>query len=110
MTDDALLRELGARCAQRRLDRNVTQAALAREAGVSLATVKRLEAGLSVQLANWLRVLRALDLVDGLLDLIPDPARSPIHQLREQQKPRRQRASPAPIEAAEEPWSWGDES
>ncbi len=106
-TDHAVLAELGQRLAKLRLDRNITQAALADEAGVSLATLKRLEAGHSVQLTSWLRVLRALGLQGGLDALIPDPARSPMQQLR-QVEGRRKRASSRPA-APPEGWAWGDE-
>ena len=50
-TDGGILEELGKRLRRERLDRNLTQAALAREAGISKPSVERLEAGRSVQLA-----------------------------------------------------------
>ena len=61
MSDEALLRELGHRLARHRLNRNMTQAALAHEAGVSRSTVARLESGESTQLTNLLRILRGID-------------------------------------------------
>src|SRR3989304_2190643 len=45
LTDEAILREVGSRLAGARLARNLTQAALAEEAGVSKRTVERLAAG-----------------------------------------------------------------
>ena len=80
-SESSLLESLGARLERHRLDRNLTQAALAREAGVSKRTVERLEGGASVQLANLVRVLRALDLADGLDRLIPDPEPRPLDLL-----------------------------
>jgi DNA-binding XRE family transcriptional regulator len=44
-TDEGILRELGARLAGVRLGHNLTQAALAEQAGVSKRTVERLESG-----------------------------------------------------------------
>ena len=44
-SDQAILQELGARIANTRLERNLTQADLAKEAGVSKRTVERLESG-----------------------------------------------------------------
>ena len=44
-TDEVILGELGGRLAKIRLDRNLTQAQLATQAGVSKRTVERLEAG-----------------------------------------------------------------
>jgi len=43
-TDDSVLAELGGRLARIRLDRNLTQAQLAEQAGVSKRTIERLEA------------------------------------------------------------------
>ncbi|MFM7297038.1 MAG: helix-turn-helix domain-containing protein, partial [Planctomycetota bacterium] len=65
--DGAVLRTLGQRLVARRLERNRTQAELAREAGVSLRTVVRLERGESSQVASLVRVLRALELFEPLL-------------------------------------------
>ena len=59
-TDQQVLAELGDRLAQYRLNRNLTQDQLAREAGVSKRTVVRLENGQSSQMTNLVRVLRAL--------------------------------------------------
>lgn len=42
LTDESVLGELGARLASARLRRNLTQAALAEQAGVSKRTVERL--------------------------------------------------------------------
>ena len=46
LTDEAILRLLGARLSGTRLERNLTQATLAEQAGVSKRTVERLEGGL----------------------------------------------------------------
>jgi len=56
-TDEAILGELGGRLAKIRLDRNLTQAQLATQAGVSKRTVERLEAGtVGTQLSGFTRV------------------------------------------------------
>ena len=44
-TDAAVLTELGGRLTRLRLERNLTQAQLAEQAGVSKRTVQRLESG-----------------------------------------------------------------
>jgi transcriptional regulator with XRE-family HTH domain len=114
LSDEEALADLGSRLARVRLDRNLTQATLAAEAGVSTSTVKRLEAGGSTQLTNLMRVLRALGLLANLAALVPVPAVRPLEVL-ERHGGRRQRASPAPepnaseSEAAAAPWTWGDE-
>jgi DNA-binding XRE family transcriptional regulator len=45
LSDESLLKELGGRLAAARIVRNLTQAALAEQAGVSKRTVERLESG-----------------------------------------------------------------
>lgn len=111
LSEDAVLRELGSRISQYRLNRNLTQAQLAQEAGVSLSTVSRMEAGSSSQISNLVRVLRALDLVENLDLLIPAPAVSPIQQLQLDGKSRR-RARPGKEtkSVAAGPWAWDEET
>jgi putative transcriptional regulator len=110
-TDDAVLEELGRRLARTRLERNLTQAQLAHEAGLAPLTVLRLERGEAVRLPSLVRILRALGLLEALDGLIPEPAPSPIERVKLQGR-RRQRASGAratPRRAAEGAWRWGDE-
>ena len=107
--DAAALLELGRRLTRARLDGNLTQAELAREAGVSKRTVERLEAGESTQLANLLRVLRALDLLGRLDALVPESAPGPVEQLRLEGR-RRERARAKAKQPRDEPWTWGDDS
>lgn len=110
VSDEALLKELGRRIARHRLDGNLTQDALAREAGVSQRTLIRIEQGHSTQAANLLRLLRALHLIENLEALIPEPAASPIQQLKMGGKRRRRASSPAASPPAGKPWAWGDQS
>lgn len=112
MLDDAtVLAELGQRLARRRLDRELTQAAVARQAGVSKRTLERMEAGATVQLSNFIRVLRALDLLEVLDQLVPATGPRPLDLLKLQGK-QRQRA-PSHKNVAEPPgpstWQWGDD-
>lgn len=110
-TDDAVLRELGGRLARLRLDRNLTQAQLAERAGVSKRTVERLESGsVATQLSGFIRVCRVLGLVERFDLLVPEPAPSPIEQLKLRGR-RRQRASTQKrARAVSGKWQWGDES
>jgi len=112
--DSALLARLGQRLARERVRQNLTQATLASEAGVSRATLQRLESGDSTQLVNLIRILRALGLLENLDALVPAPATSPLENAAREGR-RRQRASPAPSDAAADataggkPWTWGED-
>ena len=106
-TDEAILAELGARLSAARLSRNLTQAQLARNAGVAKRTVERVEAGQSAHLTSFVRILRALDLLDGLDALLPPPQPAPMDLLRHHGKaPRRATGTGTPTD---EPWTWADE-
>ena len=109
LTDEAVLAELGAKLAHHRLARGLTQAALARQAGVSKRTLERLEAGGSTQLSNLIRVLRVLGLQDALLGLVPDSGPSPMDLLKLKGKQRR-RASSQQATGQTEEWNWGEGS
>ena len=108
LSDGALLRRLGERLLQYRLNRNITQAALAKEAGVSVRTINRVERGHSTQLSNFLRLLRSLGLLENMDALVPEPALSPIQQIKLHGKSRKRASSEEPVKD-KEVWAWGDE-
>ena len=111
MTDEAVLEGLGDRLSRFRLDRNLTQADLAAEAGVHKNTVFRLEAGGSTQLKNLVRVLRVLGLLDRLEALVPEPVPSPLRQLEAMERQRKRAVSKGDRDADQPKaeWSWGDD-
>ena len=92
-----------------RLTRNLTQAQLAREAGISLRTIGRLEKGLGVSLDTFIRVLMALGLQTNLQTLLPDPTVRPIERVTFGGTERK-RARPVKTEPEKSTWTWGDES
>jgi transcriptional regulator with XRE-family HTH domain len=109
-TDEVILVELGGRLAKIRLDRNLTQAQLATQAGISKRTVERLEAGaVATQLSGFIRVCRVLDVLDRFNLLVPEQVPSPVTQLKLAGR-KRQRASTArPAKPSAGKWQWGDE-
>lgn len=109
---ETVLRELGERLARRRLDLQLTQAMAAEQAGVSKRTLERMEAGATVQLSSFIRILRALDLMDGLERLIPQAGPRPLDLLKLRGRERK-RASPrgkSSDRAEESEWHWGEDS
>lgn len=93
-----------------RLMRNMTQAELAEEAGVSLRTIGRLEQGQGVSLDTFIRVLTALRIQQNLQGLLPDPSIRPMERIEsgsggsERRRARKKRTS-----KQDSNWSWEDE-
>lgn len=109
-TDDAVLAELGQRLAQRRIDARLTQADLAARAGVGKRTVERIEAGESAQLTSLVRILRALELLAQLDELLPAAGPRPMDQLRYRgQRPQRV-SKRRQLPSDDGDWAWGDDS
>ena len=92
-----------------RLARNITQAEIANEAGVSLRTIGRLEKGQGVSLDTFIRVLIALGIHQNLEALLPDPSIRPIDRVNIGGRERK-RASSSRSSVENTPWLWGDES
>jgi len=92
MSDSAVLAEIGRRLRRARLNRNLTQADLARQAGIGRRTLQKAEDGEVTTLATLVAVLRGLGQLDQIEQFLPDPPPSPI-QLAELQGRTRQRAS-----------------
>lgn len=65
-----------------RLERNFSQALLAERAGVSLSTVKRLEAGQGCDMDNFINVMRALGRIEDLDEVLPEIQLKPTDMLR----------------------------
>ena len=108
LPDESVLRELGERLAAARVARDLTQAELAAEAGVSKRTLERLESGqVATQLSGFIRVCRALGVLDRFDALIPAATTSPLAELKQRSK-RRQRASGRKARQPAKPWTWGE--
>lgn len=109
LTDQAVLQALGERLARARIDLNLTQAALAERSGVAKRTIERLESGeAATQLSGFVRVCRALGLLDRFETLLPESTPSPMALLKQQGR-RRQRASGSKAQQAPaKKWTWGE--
>jgi len=107
LTDPAVLEQLGLRLARRRIDIGLTQAALAEQAGLAKRTVERIERGESAQLISFVRLLRGLDLIDGLERAVPDLSPSPMTLLAQRGHERRRVRAARPRAPA--PWHWRED-
>jgi putative transcriptional regulator len=106
-SSDAIINALFQQIEQIRLSRNVSQAALAKEAGVSRSTITRLASGENISIDSFVRVMQALGLADHLAALLPNPNVRPVERIRLEGAERR-RASPKPKAAGN--WTWGNEA
>ena len=82
-----LATELGTRLRDIRVRRRFSQDELAARAGLSIRTVRDLERGKGSTVESLLRVLKALESLDGLALLAPRPSVDPMALLR-QRAPR----------------------
>jgi transcriptional regulator with XRE-family HTH domain len=110
ITDVAVLAELGGRLARIRLERNLSQAQLAEQAGVSKRTIERLEAGaVATQLSGFIRVCRVLEVLERFDALIPEPVPSPMALLKLRGRQRRRASGLRTAPPAAKKWQWGNE-
>lgn len=107
LTDEVVLQELGGRLAGARIERDLTQAALAEQAGVSKRTVERLESGeVATQLSGFLRVCRVLGLLERFDMLLPESAPGPMAQLKHQGRKRQRATRRKEPAATPKKWTW----
>jgi transcriptional regulator with XRE-family HTH domain len=110
LTDDTVLVEIGTRLAARRIDLELTQAAVAEQAGIAKRTLERMEAGHSSQLSSLVRVLRVLDALRGLDALLPESGPRPMDLLKRDGKPRQRASGKRARKPSTGPWRWGDDA
>ena len=110
LTDDAVLAELGARIAARRIDLQLTQADVAEQAGIAKRTLERMEAGHSSQLSSLVRVLRVLEALPGLDHLVPPIGPRPMDLLKRKGKQRKRASRKRASKSGEKPWNWDVET
>lgn len=91
-SNQIILHDLGQRFRQRRLSLNLTQTALAQQAGIDPGVLRKMEAGKGYTVTAFVALVRALQLLDELLAAIPEPSPSPL-MLAKLQGQQRERAS-----------------
>lgn len=98
--DSEILNELGARLARVRKQQGYTQDRLAEEAGLGVATLRRIEDGQDSQLGSWLKLLKALNMTAAIDQLLPENFNSPMSEVKRERG--RVKKSSSGI-------TWGDE-
>ena len=88
-----------------RLSQNISQAELAKQAGVSRSTMTRIADGKSISLDSFIRVIKALGLSDHLDALLPDPSIRPVEMVINKGQHRRRASGKR---KTTQPWSWKD--
>lgn len=91
----AILMELGHRIERLRLQRNQPLSSLAESAGVGIATLQRLESGNGVNVKTLVQVLRALNRLGDLDNIVPDVEVSPFELSRTRNQPRKRASNPS---------------
>ena len=89
MSPDELQAALGKQLRELRIAKNLDQITTAEKAGISEKALRNLEAGRGSSIETLVRVLKALDSLDGLRLLAPKPSVSPLALLRHSETARR---------------------
>ncbi|MDM3870011.1 helix-turn-helix transcriptional regulator [Porticoccus sp. W117] len=98
--DTTALQELGTRLARIRKQRGYSQQRLADDAGIGVATLRRIEDGRDSQLGSWIKLLKALQMSSAIDSLLPESFQSPMAEVKAQGKKRRNQVE----EPSTSPW------
>jgi len=109
LTDETILAEIGQRISTRRVELNMTQAVVAKKAGMSKRTVERIEGGASGQTLSVIRIFRVLDLMDNLDRMIPEQGPKPMDLLKRKRKIRIRASSRTKKPRAIKSWKWKED-
>ena len=102
--EDEILKEFAKRLTRMRKAQGYSQTELAREAGIGVATLRRIEGGQDSRFETWLKILKALDRVPALDVLLPETFNSPMAQALTGKSRKRKKPSPSSGIV------WGDEA
>ena len=108
LTNPQIEQELGHRLKQRRLELNLSQAEVAEKSGLGRRTITAIENGEGSTLGTFIALLRALQALHHLEQVLPDPGPSPLLLAKLHEAPRKYASKPRKPKPATE-WKWGDE-
>lgn len=105
------IQEIGRQLEQLRLSKNLSQSVTASEAGVSRRTITRMEAGETVSLDTFVRVLKVYGVADRLASLFPLNNVRPIERtkLGGKQRKRASKIKKTTTKSNDKTWSWADD-
>lgn len=92
-TPEELQTVLGERLRRLRLNRNLDQRTIAEKAGISEKALRNIEAGRGSTVETLMRVLKALEYLQGIDLLAPEISVNPLDLLRQSKAPQRARRS-----------------
>jgi len=93
MSDAAIIKEIGKRLKQIRLNQNLSQEKLSLLSGIDRITISRMESGRAVTTLTLIQVLRALNKLEILNAFRQEPEISPIKLLKLQEQQRKKASS-----------------
>ncbi len=98
-----ILRELAERIARIRKAQGFSQTELAREAGIGVATLRRIEGGQDCHIETWIKLLKALNMASTIDALLPETFNSPMAETlaKKSRKHRKSTRVSGPV--------WGDQ-
>ena len=102
--EDEILKEFAKRLARIRKAQGYSQTEFAKEAGIGVATLRRIEGGQDSQFETWLKILKALDRMPALDALLPETFNSPMAEALAGKSRKRKKPSPSSGIV------WGDEA
>ena len=107
-SNEEVLRELGKRIREVRIDMDMTQNEAAKKAGVTAKTVSRIENGEDLAVSTMLNVLRALGLAQNMDALVPELTARPSRLMANEKERLRVRKKASQNDSSRQ-WKWGDE-
>lgn len=95
MQDEEILKKIGAKLKEIRLEANIKQKELSEKSGLSMFSISQMETGHNTSLLSLIQVLKALDRIDMLEPFMREREVDPelLAQFMQSQMPTRQRVT-----------------
>lgn len=106
-TNDAILRQIGSKLKDLRIEKNMKQKELADAAGVSVFTISSIENGKTTSLLTVIQLLRALEHLDYLDSFFQEESISPVayaRLMKNNKKKERVKSSTSIINSIDSEW------